>query len=139
MARPSKYSNALADKICSRIAEGESLIQICKDPKMPARSTVMKWRGEIEAFSDKYAHAYEMGADKAFEEMEELAATATPETVGVVKLQLDARKWTLARKMPRKYGDKVQQEISGPGGGPVRTASSVEWNIQPVKPVNEPE
>ncbi|KZX61293.1 hypothetical protein A3724_16610 [Alcanivorax sp. HI0033] len=139
MARPSKYSKALADKICARIAEGESLVRICKDPKMPHRSTVLKWRGENDEFSDKYAHAYEMGADKAFEEMEELAATATPETVGVVKLQLDARKWTLARKMPKKYGDKVQQEITGAGGGPVRTESSIEWNIQPVKPVNEPE
>lgn len=135
MARPSKYSEKLAGAICSRIAEGESLIQICRDPKMPARSTVMKWRSEIVEFSDKYAHAYEMQADKEFEEMEELAATATPETVQVVKLQIDTRKWTLARKQPKKYGDKVQQEISGPGGGPVRTA--IDWNIQPVKPADE--
>ena len=76
MARPSKYSKALADKICARIAEGESLVRICKDPKMPHRSTVLKWRGENDEFSDKYAHAYEMGADKAFEEMEMQASSA---------------------------------------------------------------
>ena len=116
MARPSKYTKALAKRICDRIAEGESLIHICRDTKMPARSTVLKWRGEIPEFSDKYAHAYEMGDDKAFEEMEELAATATPETVQCVKLQLDARKWTLARKMPKKYGERQQIDHASPDG-----------------------
>ncbi len=35
------------------------------------------------------------------------------------RLQIDTI-WKIMRStMPRKYGDKVQQEISGPGGGPI--------------------
>lgn len=37
------------------------------------------------------------------------------------RLRVDTRKWFAARLHPKKYGDKVTQEISGPGGGPVVT------------------
>lgn len=76
----------------------------------------MKWRGEHDSFSDKYARAYEMGADKDFEEMEELAATATPDTVQMVKLQIDTRKWCLARRSPKKYGERQQLDHRSPDG-----------------------
>lgn len=125
--RPSKYSQEVAEAICERLSEGESLLSISKDPAMPARSTILKWRNEIEEFSASYARAYEMGADIQFDELEELAATATPETVGVVKLQLDARKWALARRLPKKYGDKVTQEVTGADGGPINTAITVRF------------
>ncbi len=41
--RPSLYTEALAAKICRRLAEGESLRAICADKVMPAISTVMGW------------------------------------------------------------------------------------------------
>lgn len=31
------------DRICERIAQGESLAAICRDPSMPAESTVYRW------------------------------------------------------------------------------------------------
>jgi terminase small subunit-like protein len=34
-------------------------------------------------------------------------------------LRVDSRKWLLARLLPKKYGDKVQAEHSGPGGAPL--------------------
>ena len=37
---------AVFDRICARIAEGESLRQICLDPEMPAESTVFRWLKE---------------------------------------------------------------------------------------------
>ncbi len=38
--RPSLYTDALAAKICARLAEGETLRAICRDGAMPAISTV---------------------------------------------------------------------------------------------------
>jgi hypothetical protein len=35
------------------------------------------------------------------------------------RLRVDARKWVAAKLLPKKYGDKVQQEVSGPDGGPI--------------------
>jgi hypothetical protein len=37
------------------------------------------------------------------------------------RLRVDARKWFAAKVAPKKYGEKVQQELSGPDGGPIQT------------------
>ena len=43
MGRPSVYSPELASDICKRLAIGESLVEICREDKMPGYSTVMDW------------------------------------------------------------------------------------------------
>ena len=50
------------------------------------------------------------------------------------KLRVDARKWLMSKMKPKKYGEKVSQEITGKDGGPIETKT--EWVIQPVKPVD---
>ena len=49
--RPSKYSKALVEEICERIALGESLRRICADPEMPTLKTLYNWhkREDIKA------------------------------------------------------------------------------------------
>ncbi len=68
--RPSKYTEAIATKICRRLAEGESLRMICRDTAMPAISTVMGWLfdGKHADFSEQYARARDLQADKLFDE-----------------------------------------------------------------------
>jgi hypothetical protein len=39
------------------------------------------------------------------------------------RLRVDSRKWVASKLLPKKYGDKLQQEVSGPDGG----ALSVTW------------
>ncbi len=41
--RPSKYSQAIVDAICTRLIDGESLRRICADPEMPSLSTIWNW------------------------------------------------------------------------------------------------
>jgi hypothetical protein len=41
--RPSEYSDKIAEAICERLLNGESLRAICADPAMPARATVFRW------------------------------------------------------------------------------------------------
>lgn len=41
--RPTIYSKAITDEICGRLASGEPLRGICKDKRLPARSTVYRW------------------------------------------------------------------------------------------------
>lgn len=36
------------------------------------------------------------------------------------RLRVDARKWYASKLAPKKYGDKITQEISGPDGGAVQ-------------------
>jgi len=42
-------------------------------------------------------------------------------------LMVDTRKWLLSKMFPKKYGDKVSAEVSGPDGGPIREALIVEY------------
>lgn len=120
MARPTDYTPELVSLICGRIAEGESLRAVCRDPDMPVTSTVMLWISKYPEFTEQYAKAMEARADAMFDELLEIAddgrndyiANAdgddrfNSEHVQRSKLRVDARKWALARMSPRKYGDK---------------------------------
>lgn len=108
MGRPTDYTEELADLICDRLSEGESLLNILRDPGMPNRTTVYRWMRQFEAFRNNYAEAREAGADKQFDELYETALKAEPENVSVHKLQIDTMKWCLARKLPKKYGDRIE-------------------------------
>jgi acyl-CoA thioesterase FadM len=35
------------------------------------------------------------------------------------KLQVDTRKWIMSKMAPKKYGEKIQQELTGPDGKPL--------------------
>lgn len=128
--RPSKYSEALVDAICGQVADGLSLVKVCEAEDMPNRATVNRWLAEHEAFRDKYARARDAQADKIFEECLEIADqydtkidVVEPDTVQRAKLRIDTRKWMAGKLRPKKYGERVQQEISGPGGGAIEIAA----------------
>jgi len=80
---------------------------------MPGQTTVFQWLSKQPEFAKQYAYAREQQADAKFDEIEELAATATPETANVVRLQVDTRKWVLARMRPKLYGDKADLNVTG--------------------------
>ncbi len=138
MGRPSDYSPALEILICERIAAGESLSSICRDDNMPSRETVYSWKAANQAFSDRYARAVEDRAEKLAEEILDIADEKTgdyelkngvmafnSENVARSRLKVDSRKWIASKLFPRKYGDKVQNEVTGPEGGPVQFAVKV--------------
>lgn len=133
--RETVYSAALGDLICERLMDGESLKSICSEETMPNRATVFRWIVANETFRDMYARAREEQAETMADEIVSIAdESETKVNVGsdgtsmVVfdstavarnRLRVDARKWVAAKLKPRKYGDKVQTEISGPDGGPI--------------------
>src|SRR5277367_5306879 len=73
--RKSLYTDELADLICERIANGESLRAICGEDGMPAQSSVFKWLIEHADFAEKYAHARVAQADVLFDELLHIADT----------------------------------------------------------------
>ena len=134
--RPSIYSQELADTICERLADGESLRSICRSDDMPGTTTVVRWLTDKETFRAQYAKARELQADALFDEMLDISDEASndwmekhdKENVGYSlngehiqrsRLRVDTRKWIAARLAPKKYGDKTTTEISGPDGGAI--------------------
>lgn len=45
------------------------------------------------------------------------------DTVAHKRLQVDTRKWYLSKVLPKIYGDRVTQEITGADGGPISVAA----------------
>lgn len=121
--RPSDYTPEVAAIICERIADGESLRQICEEPGMPNRSTVRQWLAVHPEFHAQYARAREEQGDAYAERAIHEALTASDAQMG--RLRMDALKWAAGKLAPKRYGDKVQQEVSGPNGGPMETV--IRW------------
>lgn len=115
--RPSKYTEKIADEICFRISQGESLRKICEDKKMPCISAVITWRRENPEFMAQYTKAQEDRADHYADEIVEIADTA--EDAAIARLRVDARKWVASKLKSKAYGDKIQNEVTGADGGPV--------------------
>jgi hypothetical protein len=112
MGRPVTYSEALTWKICDRIAQGKSLVSVCKALGL-AYSTVARWlqQPEYDDFCNRYARAREDQADYLTDEIVDIAdKTRDPQKA---KVQIDARKWKAAKLKPKKYGDHVDVELSG--------------------------
>lgn len=122
MGRPSSYTPELAELICSQIADGHSLKDICLAKNMPSRETVRLWLLKDPIFLGMYARAREEQADHFADEIIEIAdaAVGNPEEVQAARLRVDSRKWAASKMAPKKYGDKVTNEQVGPDGGPVR-------------------
>src|SRR5688572_25127505 len=110
IGRPSSYTPALADLICERLANGESLRAICNDAGMPDKATVFRWLAAHEEFRDQYARARETQADSLFDDILTIADTpvvgekrktlpdgkvevSTGDMIEHRRLQVDARKW----------------------------------------------
>jgi hypothetical protein len=118
--RPSKYTPQLAATIFAALAEGQSLRSICENPEMPVRMTIVTWLARYPDFLDHYTRAREVGLDHFAEITLAEATDVDPERVQSAKLTWDARRWHLSKMLPKRYGDRIAQEHSGPDGSPVR-------------------
>lgn len=118
--RPSDFTEALADRICSELIDGKSLVEVCEAEDMPHRSTVYRWMDSDETFATRCARAREGQADFMDHEILKEAKHATPETASVAKVRISAYQWRAAKLNPKRYGDRVVNEHTGEGGGPIR-------------------
>lgn len=126
VGRPAEFDQAIADEICEKIAQGQSLRKICgadRDDFIPGQTTVYRWLDESDAFAKQYASARVRQADHYFDEIVEIADApnaGTDENGQAVlrdpqrdRLRVDARKWVASKLAPKKYGDKVELAHSG--------------------------
>lgn len=126
-----KFNETVADLICGRMAEGETLRQVCRDPAMPARSTVYRWLSRNPSFADHYARAREALVESWADEIIDIADDGTTdyvikkgrngaeyeavdqEHIQRSRLRVDARRWLLSKLNPGQYGDHMEVEHTG--------------------------
>lgn len=122
--RPCVYTDAAAESICAQLADGLSLRKICSADGMPKESTVRNWvADDVSGFAARYARAREIGYERLAEELLEIAdtpligiktktnekgevETQEADMIEHRRLQVDTRKWMLAKMLPKRYGDK---------------------------------
>jgi hypothetical protein len=149
--RPTLYIEALGEAICDRLADGESLHSICRDPKMPPRWTIRSWaEDESHPFARQYAHAREIGYHQLAEEILEIADDATNDYIERMtesgsqvivdhdhisrsRLRVETRKWILSKQLPKIYGDKLT--LKGDKDSPLTAKLTVENIVAEVSGV----
>lgn len=114
VSRPSSYTDEIANEICERLANGESLIGICRDAHMPSEALVRRWNVmDHNGFAAKYAHAREAQMEAFSDQITEIVENTNRDDVQVARLQVDARKWLMSKLAPKKYGDKLDVKTDG--------------------------
>lgn len=116
--RPSSYSDEVAEIICDRIAQGESLGAICADHGI-SPNTVRRWLDAESAFSARYARARQMQAEVLAEKIRSVADLCTTETAAGDRVKIGAYQWLAGRLDPKRWGDRVENVVVGQDGGPV--------------------
>lgn len=128
IGRPSGYSDDIADQICERLADGQSLRSICCDEAMPSQAAVFRWLADprYAIFREQYTRARETQADALFDEILDIADDGSNdwmerhddqggnngwkengEAINRSKIRIDARKWMAGKLRPKVYGDKT--------------------------------
>lgn len=123
--RPSVYRDEIADKILDMMMDGKSIRSICEEEGMPSRRTVLRWQERYPDFDAKCARARTLQADVIHDDLIDiedgvLAGTIAPDAA---RAAISSKQWRSAKLAPKKYGDKMRTEISGPEGAPMRTIS----------------
>jgi hypothetical protein len=117
MGRPSTMNMQQASAVLHRVANGESLLAISRDPDMPGESTIRSWASVHAWFGDALKVAEREGARAMVEQALEIAdGTQHAKHVAEVysaQLRTNMRKWLAAKRDPERYGEKMPATTSG--------------------------
>lgn len=129
--RATTFTPELGERICKRLAEGESLRGICKDADMPAACQVHQWLlltsdPMFDAFRTQYDTAKKIQAHNLVDEIldisddgnndwmerlgpegQSLGWQLNGEHVQRSKLRVDSRKWFAGKVFPKLYGERL--------------------------------
>lgn len=126
--RPSEYNERIAEEICERLSNGQSLRSICDNVAgMPSMPTVRAWLAKEPLFLDMFLHAREQQAHALFDECIDIAddttkdvivaedgsVTSNPSAVARAKLRIETRLRCAAKLAPRTYSDRLEALQAG--------------------------
>jgi|DEB0MinimDraft_3_1074331.scaffolds.fasta_scaffold19216_2 hypothetical protein len=134
--RPTKFNETIADQLCDLISEGHPMTDACQAVGIDFR-TLGRWQEKSAPFALKIARARVLMAEHAFAmaanvprdlyERAQSGEVIDNATVSAARLYAESLRWYAEKLNPARYGHKTQAsvEVSGPGGGPIQTASLV--------------
>jgi hypothetical protein len=131
-ARPTRYTEVIAEIILDELGEGRALESICADPDMPTAAAVRRWvTQDRDGFATRYQIMRELGCDTLAERM----VAASDDRRGMVKprtrydgtiewvvdrdqlrrvlLRCDVYRWLLSHRLRDTYGSRNAKRERG--------------------------
>jgi len=102
--RRRSYCPDLANEICARVSEGESMARIADDPAMPSMRTIYRWREHEPDFAEALVIARAAAAERLSDTGWTLAMAATPSEAHLTRVRLHYLRWLCAVHSPATHG-----------------------------------
>jgi hypothetical protein len=132
--RPTKYNPELGRKICEAIKDGWSLRQLDASPDYPSSSAICSWVLAHDEFAEIYATAQQVKVMQVIDEAVDISddsrndsqlddkgqTVVNYDVIQRARLRVDTRKWLASKIVPKIYGDKITQELTGKDGAPLQ-------------------
>ncbi len=126
-----------AEEIIAWVSNGKTLRDYCRQDDAPGFSTVYDWLAKDNEFALRFARARETGHDVIAEECLAIAddssddvdqtptgPRANSEFIQRSKIRIETRLKLLSKWNPKKYGDKITNEMTGADGGAIQFSDS---------------
>lgn len=113
--------------ICEAVAEGQTIRQIAATLQCSPGRVIQIISEGGDAAAKHYARARDAAADIFEADIYTAAEACTPESAASDRVKIDALKWIAARRAPKRYSEKLMQEVSGPEGGPIQHSVEVSF------------
>ena len=137
------FSQEIADKVCETIAEEWISLRKACDKVGCKVPTFLLWCDQNEALAEQYTRARAQAREQRFEKLREISAEEPerddkgridPGWVQWKRMHIDTEKWSLSKEDAKRYGDKVQTELTGANGGPVQVQEVRRTVVDPRDP-----
>lgn len=105
------FADDQVEELLDRIASGsESLMQICKDPRMPGLSTVYDWIECDPEFAGRFRARKAIGVRAMVDECREIADEPVRDAVAVAdkRVRIDTRLRLAGKWLSAEFGDKLE-------------------------------
>lgn len=113
------------DTICAQVAEGKTIRQIAESLSCSPGHVLTLVNRSGEEGQKQYARARDIAADLFESDIIMHAEASSPESAAADRVKIDALKWVAARRAPKRYGDRIQQDIGNQDDKPFKTDSTV--------------
>ena len=114
--RPQQYDRkATMQTICNLIARKQTMTTITQIEGMPSYEAVRTWTLEDPELAAMYARAREFRADARADKIDEITIMVIEGKLdpSAARVVIDAEKWQAGKEMPKRYGDRITQEVVG--------------------------
>lgn len=115
------YSQAVADIICQKVAEGVPLSRLTKFKGFPSYAVLSRWRAENKTFDAAIMKAKKFAAERYHDEVVESLekeGILSKEEVPGAKHKFEKLKWLSAVNDPDNYGNRTK--VSGDKDNPLQ-------------------